>query len=68
MGRGLIHGNFFHQNPTEALFQAEGNVIFYSNLLLNDFPLDDAANEPNQRRSRSDCMWKNWEYMASYGR
>ncbi len=33
----LIYGNFFHQNPNEGLFQGEGNVIFYDNLLLNDF-------------------------------
>lgn len=33
----LIYGNFFHQNPNEALFQGEGNVIFYDNLLVNDF-------------------------------
>ncbi|MEM7353264.1 MAG: hypothetical protein AAF657_20885 [Acidobacteriota bacterium] len=33
----LIYGNVFYQNPTEALFQGEGNVIFYGNLLLNDF-------------------------------
>ncbi len=32
----LIYGNLFYQNPTEALFQAEGNVIFYDNLLVND--------------------------------
>jgi len=29
-----VYGNFFHQNPTEALFQAEGNVAFYDNLLV----------------------------------
>jgi len=33
----LIYGNFFYQNPHEALFQGEGNVIFYDNLLVNDF-------------------------------
>ena len=33
----LIYGNFFYQNPTEALFQGEGNVILYGNLLVNDF-------------------------------
>ncbi len=32
-----IYGNFFYQNPNEALFQGEGNVIFYDNLLVNDF-------------------------------
>ncbi len=33
----LIYGNFIYQNPDEALFQGEGNVIFYGNLLVNDF-------------------------------
>jgi hypothetical protein len=31
-----IYGNFFYQNPTEALFQGEGNIAFHHNLLLND--------------------------------
>jgi hypothetical protein len=33
----LIYGNFFYGNPTgiEALFQGEGNVAFYDNLLVN---------------------------------
>jgi hypothetical protein len=30
-----VYGNFFYENPSEALFQAEGNVAFYANLLLN---------------------------------
>ncbi|MEO1084745.1 MAG: hypothetical protein AAFY88_10935, partial [Acidobacteriota bacterium] len=33
----LIYGNFFHQNPNEGLFQGEGNIAFYRNLLVNDF-------------------------------
>jgi hypothetical protein len=32
----LIHGNFLHQNPSEALFQGEGNIAFFANVLLND--------------------------------
>lgn len=32
----LVHDNFFWQNPTEALFQGEGNIAFYDNLLVND--------------------------------
>lgn len=32
----LVYGNFFYQNPSEALFQAEGNVAFYSNVMLNE--------------------------------
>ena len=31
----LVYGNFLHENPTEALFQAEGNVAFYDNVLMN---------------------------------
>lgn len=31
-----IYGNFFWQNPTEALFQGEGNIAFYGNVLVND--------------------------------
>lgn len=31
-----IYGNFFYQNPTEALFQGEGNIALYNNLFVND--------------------------------
>lgn len=31
----VIYGNFLHENATDALFQAEGNVAFYSNVLVN---------------------------------
>jgi hypothetical protein len=31
-----IYGNFFYQNPHEALFQGEGNVALYSNLFYNE--------------------------------
>jgi hypothetical protein len=30
-----IYGNFFYGNPTEGLVQAEGNVAFHHNLLVN---------------------------------
>lgn len=29
-----IYGNFFHQSPTEALFQGEGNIALYANLMV----------------------------------
>ncbi len=32
-----IYGNFFYQNPSEALFQGEGNIALHHNLLVNDF-------------------------------
>jgi len=31
----LIYGNYFFRNPTEALFQGEGNIAFYNNVLVN---------------------------------
>lgn len=31
----LVYGNFFFENPVEALMQAEGNVAVYSNLFVN---------------------------------
>ncbi|HET9976493.1 MAG TPA: hypothetical protein VFQ20_03580 [Burkholderiaceae bacterium] len=30
-----IYGNFFWQNPTESLFQGEGNIAFYANLMVS---------------------------------
>lgn len=35
--RYLIYGNFFYQNPHEALFQGEGNIALYNNLFVNHF-------------------------------
>lgn len=32
-----IYGNLLFQNPSEALFQGEGNLAFYNNLLVNGF-------------------------------
>jgi hypothetical protein len=31
----LIYGNFFYENPNEALFQGEGHIALYSNLFYN---------------------------------
>ncbi|QSA98890.1 hypothetical protein [Methylococcus sp. EFPC2] len=31
----LIYGNFFYQNPSEALFQGEGKIALYNNLFYN---------------------------------
>jgi len=33
--RYLIYGNFLVNNPTEALFQGEGRLAFYNNVLIN---------------------------------
>ena len=29
--------------------------------------LEESALKPNERLARTECMWHNWEYMASYG-
>ena len=39
----LVYGNFFYQNSSEALFQSEGHIAFYNNLLVND--VDSALSE-----------------------
>ena len=36
--RYLIHGNLFWRNPSESLFQGEGNVALYNNLLITGGP------------------------------
>jgi hypothetical protein len=34
-GNGFaIYGNFFHHNPGESLFQGEGNIAFYANVMV----------------------------------
>ena len=33
--RYLVYGNLFLDNPSEALFQAEGNVTLYNNVFVN---------------------------------
>lgn len=33
--RVLIYGNFFYDNPTEMLLQAEGNLAIYANAFVN---------------------------------
>ena len=38
----VIEGNFFYGNPTEALFQGDGNIVFYNNLMVIDRPGGDA--------------------------
>jgi len=36
--RTLIYANLFWQNPGESLFQGEGNLALYNNLLVTDGP------------------------------
>ncbi len=47
-----IYGNFFYQNSTEALFQGEGNVAFYDNVLVNTAGSAIAIQPHNDRPKR----------------
>ncbi len=33
--RFIVYSNFFYDNPTEMLFQAEGNLVVFDNLFVN---------------------------------
>jgi hypothetical protein len=35
--RYIVYNNVFHQNPGEALLQAEGNLIIFANLFVNPY-------------------------------
>jgi len=35
--RDEIYGNFFFENPVEALFQGDGNVVLHDNVLVHSF-------------------------------
>ncbi len=56
--RYLVYGNFFYQNPTERLFQAEGNVAIYNNLFVNDSG-DAIAIQPHNDVPRRIWMFHN---------
>ena len=61
-----IYGNFFYQNPTEALFQGEGNVAFYSNVLVNSS--GDAINvQPHNDVPRRIHVFRNTVLAANHG-
>lgn len=61
-----IYGNFFYQNPTEALFQGEGNFTFYSNVLVNTF--GDAINiQPHNAVPRRIDVFHNTVLAANSG-
>lgn len=64
--RYLVYGNVFSGNPTEALFQAEGNVAFYNNLLVN--PHGPAVNiQAHKHRPRWIAVFSNTILAAGTG-
>ncbi len=61
-----IYGNFFYQNPGEALFQGEGNIALYNNLFVND--LGDAVHiQPHNDVPREISIFYNTVIAAGTG-
>ena len=61
-----IYANFFYQNPSEALFQGEGNFAFYSNVLVNTY--GDAIHiQPHNSVPRRIDVFHNTVLAASSG-
>ena len=61
-----IYGNFFYQNPTEALFQGEGNIALHDNLLVNSG--GDAVNLQAQHgQPRNVSLYNNTVVAAGNG-
>jgi hypothetical protein len=53
-----IYGNFFYQNPSEALFQGEGNIALHDNLFVSTS--GDAVNiQPHNDRPRAVSVYHN---------
>ncbi len=54
----VIYGNFFYQNPHEVLVQGEGNIAFYSNVLVNTAG-SAVAIQPHHGRPRDISIFNN---------
>jgi len=62
----LIYSNLFYDNPSEALFQGEGNIALYNNLLVN--PRGDAVHvQPHNDRPRAVFVFNNTVIAAGVG-
>lgn len=61
-----IYGNFFYQNPTEALFQGEGNIALHDNVFVNS--AGDAANiQAHEDKPRTVTVYHNTVVAAGGG-
>ena len=70
-GRGSANGyeiyrNHFSQNPTEALFQGEGNVTLYANVFVNDAGAAVTV-QPHNGRVRDILVLGNTVVAAGHG-
>lgn len=61
-----IYGNFFYHNPSEALFQGEGNIAFYNNLMVNKY--NSAVNiQPHNDKPRMISIFNNTIVSSASG-
>jgi len=64
--RYLIYGNLLLDNPSEALFQGEGNIALYNNLLFN--PRGEGVRiQPHNHKPREVAVFNNTIVAAALG-
>jgi hypothetical protein len=64
--RVLVYGNLFWQNPSEALFQGEGNLAIYNNVFVNS--LGDAVHiQPHNDVPRQVDIFHNTVLARGHG-
>jgi hypothetical protein len=64
--RYLVYGNLFFDNPHEALFQGEGNLALYNNVMLN--PRGEGVRiQPHNDRPREVAVFRNTIVAAGLG-
>lgn len=62
----VVYGNIFHENPTEALFQGEGNIALYNNLFVNSRG-DAVRIQPHNHLPRSIFIFHNTVVASGVG-
>lgn len=64
--RYLIYGNLLFDNPTESLFQGEGNLAFYNNLLFNPHG-EGMRIQPHNDKPRAVAVFRNTIVASALG-
>ena len=61
-----IYGNFFYENPSEALFQGEGNIALYDNVFVNS-SRSAVSIQPHNDRPRTISVFNNTVVASGTG-
>jgi hypothetical protein len=64
--RYLVYGNLLVDNPSEALFQGEGNIALYDNLMIN-LRGDGVRIQPHNHKPREVAVFNNTIVAAALG-